>query len=825
MAGSVGLVPRVPEGLDPRLSNFCERVAAILNALFQRGQLNLVGASDFSFPDLGNIAYTDRGNTFSPSVVGYQGPQILNPYSAATAALVVREFASQTANTMEWQDNTGFAYWAMTKNRNLVAFDFQGGAGPAQAGALIGSAPLGTNSVYSTFTVAGNAFRDLSGNWHAQLNYQSRWAVVAQIYTAESSHDNTGQFIVFGTAPGNDPLVFNPYFVVDVGSGFTVVGSGFGSLANGFGNTIPLAPLHVMFSDTGTGSIRNMLNLEHNLTSGTAAAGFGVSQQFVLQDTTTYHVVAWSSQASWLVATHGSTTARYQEFVWDTVGREYFRAESTGAAAKISWFGVTAVARQSGDVATGLVNLGLFSSANYSGLGTVVNQITNSDGTLTISPTTGNVVASLALGHANTWTATQTFDAATSVQLGKTGTATGLATILGTTSGTVTLTVAAVAGTWTLTLPTTAGSANQLLQTNGSGTTTWASAALSVSNSDGTLTISPTTGAVVASLNLGHANTWTANVTIDNTHHLLLSEMTAGSILFAGTSGQVSQDNANLFWDAANHRFGFGTSPAYPFDALASTTSAAGFHFVTVQTTPNSSDTNDGCFSLTYQILANSATNENAARGITLAMQNTLTGGGHLQNAHCVEFFFISDAGSVTDTVDLVTGSTAAGGTVTTMNCFHAPNALLGTNQTGFLCDNLGATNWVAFCEGTQPAGVWGVYIADNLTSFFGGEVRLGGGERWTRTAVNDANYTILATDQVIGYTALTAARTATLPTSVGAKGKVHILKDEAGAAGAHTITLATTGGQTIDGAANKTITTNYGILRVYSDGANWFTW
>ncbi len=34
-----------------------------------------------------------------------------------------------------------------------------------------------------------------------------------------------------------------------------------------------------------------------------------------------------------------------------------------------------------------------------------------SDGTLTISPTSGNVQASLALGHANTWTATQTFPA------------------------------------------------------------------------------------------------------------------------------------------------------------------------------------------------------------------------------------------------------------------------------------------------------------------------------------------------------------------------------------------------------------------------------
>ena len=44
-----------------------------------------------------------------------------------------------------------------------------------------------------------------------------------------------------------------------------------------------------------------------------------------------------------------------------------------------------------------------------SGGGGSVSSVTNSDSTLTISPTTGSVVASLALGHANTWSATQTF--------------------------------------------------------------------------------------------------------------------------------------------------------------------------------------------------------------------------------------------------------------------------------------------------------------------------------------------------------------------------------------------------------------------------------
>ncbi len=41
---------------------------------------------------------------------------------------------------------------------------------------------------------------------------------------------------------------------------------------------------------------------------------------------------------------------------------------------------------------------------------------------------------------------------------------------------------------------------------------------------------------------------------------LTLSPMTAGSLLFAGTSGLVSQNNAGLFWDNTNSRLGIGTT-------------------------------------------------------------------------------------------------------------------------------------------------------------------------------------------------------------------------------------------------------------------------
>lgn len=46
-------------------------------------------------------------------------------------------------------------------------------------------------------------------------------------------------------------------------------------------------------------------------------------------------------------------------------------------------------------------------NGNAAALVTGVSSVSNSDGTLTISPTTGAVVASLALAHANTWTAKQ----------------------------------------------------------------------------------------------------------------------------------------------------------------------------------------------------------------------------------------------------------------------------------------------------------------------------------------------------------------------------------------------------------------------------------
>ena len=84
----------------------------------------------------------------------------------------------------------------------------------------------------------------------------------------------------------------------------------------------------------------------------------------------------------------------------------------------------------------------------------------------------------------------------------------------------------------------------------------------------------------------------------------------------------------------------------------------------------------------------------------------------------------------------------------------------------------------------------------------------------------------LVNTYAIVGVTALPnpGTRTITLATTDVKNGRVVFVKDETGLASAlRTITVTGQGGETIDGAPNKVIIVPYGVLRLYSDGANWF--
>jgi hypothetical protein len=113
---------------------------------------------------------------------------------------------------------------------------------------------------------------------------------------------------------------------------------------------------------------------------------------------------------------------------------------------------------------------------------------------------------------------------------------------------------------------------------------------------------------------------------------------------------------------------------------------------------------------------------------------------------------------------------------------------------------------------------VWG--IPEVLTG--GNTFNLQARDRWE---VYDAATTLDRTARYVAYVALTAARTLTLADATTVPpGALVVIKDEAGTAGSNTITVATQNSQTIDGASTKTITSNYGLLRLTPSAAQWFT-
>lgn len=91
-----------------------------------------------------------------------------------------------------------------------------------------------------------------------------------------------------------------------------------------------------------------------------------------------------------------------------------------------------------------------------------------------------------------------------------------------------------------------------------------------------------------------------------------------------------------------------------------------------------------------------------------------------------------------------------------------------------------------------------------------------------TATAVN---YQVLITDIIIAVTDTSVARTITLPLVASTTtGQVFIIKDEGGQANANNITIARNGANINGVAANATINANYGVLKLYSTGTEWFT-
>lgn len=82
------------------------------------------------------------------------------------------------------------------------------------------------------------------------------------------------------------------------------------------------------------------------------------------------------------------------------------------------------------------------------------------------------------------------------------------------------------------------------------------------------------------------------------------------------------------------------------------------------------------------------------------------------------------------------------------------------------------------------------------------------------------ANYTLTSDDQAVTVDATTSSITVTLPPAASAPGKVYsVSKSDASI---NPVTIAPTGGQTIDGLPSQVLVFQYQYLMFVSDGTNW---
>jgi len=137
-----------------------------------------------------------------------------------------------------------------------------------------------------------------------------------------------------------------------------------------------------------------------------------------------------------------------------------------------------------------------------------------------------------------------------SIATGVQGSVTGALVFNGRTSQNVKIQPASIAGNWTLTLPSVAGSTGQYLQTDGNGTTQWASVASGgVSRTVSVLSVSSTLAASAGVDYVFFPNVGinlTLPTAISNTNRYSIKNMSASSILVSAATGQNIDGNTDI---------------------------------------------------------------------------------------------------------------------------------------------------------------------------------------------------------------------------------------------------------------------------------------
>lgn len=112
----------------------------------------------------------------------------------------------------------------------------------------------------------------------------------------------------------------------------------------GIGTTVPNSIFSALLSDSTTNSLTTVITIDHR--GGTVADGFGSSELWRLESSTTNDQSAFQLDVLWATATDASRKARVTHSVYDTAARECVRMEASGSAAMIGFLGASAVTKR-----------------------------------------------------------------------------------------------------------------------------------------------------------------------------------------------------------------------------------------------------------------------------------------------------------------------------------------------------------------------------------------------------------------------------------------------------------------------------------------------
>lgn len=200
------------------------------------------------------------------------------------------------------------------------------------------------------------------------------------------------------TACPSLPFAVWSFCQVDSGnSGIGIYGNGGGGAALNFVNNAG-----TLASKTASTVSQTLMQI---LVQGYDGSAFQLGVQINCIPTQTWSGTVRGTKCQFLTTPNGSTT--------NTLALTIDQDQSITVAGGLK----TTTGNFSGGLTTNVTGSTQCVQANSAGLlsgtgsacGGAVSSVSNSDSSLTISPTTGAVVASLNVGHANTWSATQTF--------------------------------------------------------------------------------------------------------------------------------------------------------------------------------------------------------------------------------------------------------------------------------------------------------------------------------------------------------------------------------------------------------------------------------